>query len=45
MPSELDNLRFGVGNAQRGWAKVDDVLNCRDVEQVREFVARKRRRG
>jgi DNA polymerase (family 10) len=45
MPSELDNLRFGVGNAQRGWATVDDVLNCRDVAQVREFVARKRRNG
>jgi DNA polymerase (family 10) len=44
MPSELDNLRFGVGNAQRGWAQVDDVLNCRDVAQVREFVARKRAR-
>lgn len=41
-PSELDNLRFGIGTAQRGWARGDDVLNCRDVEGVREFVARKR---
>jgi DNA polymerase (family 10) len=45
MPSELDHLRFGVGYAQRGWAKVDDVLNCRDVEQIREFAERKRRDG
>jgi DNA polymerase (family 10) len=42
MPSELGNLRFGVGNAQRGWARIDNVLNCRDVAQVRDFVARKR---
>jgi DNA polymerase (family 10) len=45
-PSELDHLRFGVGTAQRGWARIDDVLNCRDLAGVREFVAAKRaRRG
>ena len=42
--SELDHLRFGVGNAQRGWAQVDDVLNCRDLAGVRDFVAAKRAR-
>lgn len=41
-PGDLGNLRFGVGTAQRGWAQVRDVLNCRDVDGVREFVARKR---
>jgi DNA polymerase (family 10) len=44
VPSEISNLRFGVGSAQRGWAQVADVLNCRDVDGVREFVARKRAR-
>jgi len=44
-PSEIANLRFGVGTAQRGWAQVSDVLNCRDVDGVREFVARKRARA
>ena len=44
-PSEIGNLRFGVGNAQRGWATVDDVLNCREVAGVREFVAAKRARS
>ena len=42
VPSEIFNLRFGVGTAQRGWAQVDDVVNCRDVDGVREFVAAKR---
>ena len=41
-PSEVSNLRFGVGTAQRGWAQVGDVLNCRDVDGLRDFVARKR---
>jgi DNA polymerase (family 10) len=45
VPSEISNLRFGVGTAQRGWARVGDVLNCRDVDGVREFVAAKRARA
>ncbi|HSJ44646.1 MAG TPA: DNA polymerase/3'-5' exonuclease PolX [Euzebyales bacterium] len=44
-PSELDYLRFGIATAQRGWARTADVLNCRDVDGVREFVARKRASG
>jgi DNA polymerase (family X) len=44
-PSELDNLRFGIATAQRGWARTADVLNCRDVDGLREFVARKRASG
>jgi DNA polymerase (family 10) len=42
-PADLLNLRYGVGTAQRGWARREDVLNCRDVEGLREFVERKRR--
>lgn len=41
-PSELGNLRFGVATAQRGWARTADVLNCRDLYGLREFVTRKR---
>jgi DNA polymerase (family 10) len=41
-PSELDNLRFGIATAQRGWARAADVLNCRDLDGLREFVGRKR---
>jgi DNA polymerase (family 10) len=41
-PSELDNLRFGIATAQRGWACTADVLNCRDVDGLRDFVTRKR---
>lgn len=41
-PSELDNLRFGIATAQRGWASAADVLNCRDLDGLREFVDRKR---
>lgn len=44
-PSELDHLRFGIATAQRGWARTADVLNCRDVDGLREFVARKRAGG
>lgn len=41
-PRELDNLRFGIATAQRGWARAADVLNCRDLDGLREFVDRKR---
>lgn len=40
---DLDNLAYGVATAQRGWATPDDVLNCRDVDGLLEFVAAKRR--
>ena len=44
-PRELENLRFGIATAQRGWARTADVLNCRDLDGLREFVARKRAGG
>jgi DNA polymerase (family 10) len=44
-PGELDNLRFGIATAQRGWARASDVLNARDLDDLREFVARKRSHG
>ncbi|HEY8339052.1 MAG TPA: DNA polymerase/3'-5' exonuclease PolX [Egibacteraceae bacterium] len=41
---DLDNLRYGVLTAQRGRATPDSILNCRDVEGLRAFVAAKRER-
>lgn len=41
---DLDNLRYGVLTAQRGWATPASILNCRDVEGLRAFVAAKRER-
>lgn len=39
---ELDNLRYGVATAQRGWATPADVVNCRGVSDLLGFVAAKR---
>lgn len=41
-PSDLDNLRFGVLTAQRGWATAADVLNTKSSEEIINFVAAKR---
>jgi histidinol phosphatase-like PHP family hydrolase len=38
-------MRFGVGTARRGWLEPHHVLNARSVQQVEQFVARKRARG
>jgi DNA polymerase (family 10) len=35
-------MRFGIGTARRGWVEPHHVLNARDIDTVREFVARKR---
>ncbi|WP_129114873.1 DNA polymerase/3'-5' exonuclease PolX [Halegenticoccus tardaugens] len=37
-PAELDNARYGVHTARRGWAETADVLNARDVDGVRAFL-------
>ncbi|CAN5211871.1 DNA polymerase/3'-5' exonuclease PolX [soil metagenome] len=39
---DLGNRVYGVATAQRGWATAADVLNCRDVDGLRDFVASKR---
>lgn len=41
---DLDNLRYGVATAQRGWARPADVLNCRDLDGLLAFTAAKRER-
>ncbi|MFB6080909.1 MAG: DNA polymerase/3'-5' exonuclease PolX [Haloferacaceae archaeon] len=38
VPAELDNARYGVHTARRGWAEATDVLNAREVDGLREFL-------
>ncbi|NMG15408.1 DNA polymerase/3'-5' exonuclease PolX [Aromatoleum bremense] len=42
--STLDfaNLRFGVGQARRGWIEAKDVLNARPLAQLTRFLAKLR---
>ena len=39
-PQELANLRFGVGQARRGWLEKSDVLNTRTLAELRPLLAR-----
>ena len=38
-PASYELLRYGVHTARRGWAETDDVLNTRDIEGLRAFLA------
>jgi DNA polymerase (family X) len=38
--AELDNLRFGIGQARRGWLEKKDVLNTRPLAELRLLLAR-----
>ncbi|PHQ40256.1 DNA polymerase/3'-5' exonuclease PolX [Halorubrum persicum] len=37
-PRELDNARYGVHTARRGWAEAGDVLNARAPDELRAFL-------
>ena len=37
-PRELDNARYGVHTARRGWARAADVLNARSLDELRSFL-------
>ncbi len=37
---EFDNLRYGVGQARRGWLEKKDVLNSRPLGQMRRLLKR-----
>ena len=39
---DFDNLRYGIGQARRGWLEKDDVLNTRSLAALRKFLARGR---
>ena len=36
-------MGFGIGTARRGWIAPEQVLNTRGVDEVRAFIARKRK--
>ncbi|MBL6750255.1 MAG: DNA polymerase/3'-5' exonuclease PolX [Nevskia sp.] len=37
---DFDNLRYGVGQARRGWLEKKDVLNTRPLAELRHFLKR-----
>jgi DNA polymerase (family 10) len=37
---QLDYMRYGVGQARRGWLEPDEVLNTRDLDQLRTLLKR-----
>jgi len=37
----LDNMRFGVATAQRGWAASADVINTWPMAKLRRFLAKR----
>ena len=37
-PNDFDNLRFGVGQARRGWLERRDVLNTRPLAELRAWL-------
>jgi DNA polymerase (family 10) len=39
---DFDNLKYGVGQARRGWLEVQDVINTRPLPQLRELLRRGR---
>jgi len=40
--SDFDNLRYGVGQARRGWLEKHDVLNTRSLGALRKLLAKPR---
>jgi DNA polymerase (family 10) len=38
---EFDNLKFGIGQARRGWLEKADVLNTRSLTDVKRLLARR----
>ena len=39
--THLDNLRYGVGTAQRGWLTAEDVINAWPLRRLQAFLKRK----
>jgi DNA polymerase (family 10) len=37
-PGHLDNMRYGVGTAQRGWLTADDVINTWPLARLASFL-------
>jgi DNA polymerase (family X) len=34
---EFDNLKYGIGQARRGWLTKDDVLNIRPLSELKRL--------
>jgi len=43
-PRDLENMRYGIATAQRGWAQKRNVLNAKPLRDVLKFIERKRTR-
>ena len=41
-PAGLENMRFGVDQARRGWLEKGDVLNTKTLAQFRKWLGRRR---
>jgi DNA polymerase (family 10) len=39
---DLDYMRFGLGQARRGWLEPDDVLNTRGISDLKKLLKRKK---
>ena len=39
--SDLDYMRFGIGQARRGWLERDDVLNTRTWKEIKQLLRKK----
>jgi DNA polymerase (family 10) len=37
---EFDNLRFGIGQARRGWIEAGDCLNTRSITELKAWLAK-----
>jgi DNA polymerase (family 10) len=38
--NDIHNMRFGVGQARRGWIEVDDVINTRPLKTLLKLFSR-----
>ena len=38
--NDFDNLKYGIGQARRGWLEKSDVLNTRSLKQVRKLLSK-----
>jgi DNA polymerase (family 10) len=41
----LDDMRYGIGAARKGWLRAEDVLNTMDAEAVLAFFQQRRQKG
>ncbi len=39
--TDLDFMRFGLGQARRGWLEPEDVLNTKSLKQLKKELKRK----